>query len=85
MVDTLRRRSGKRSSHQWAWQVVEGAVVGKNDISGMESSIILGISSNIYLMDNKEVTSLESNDYMVITGKGLTTYLSLSTQTSNNS
>ena len=48
-----------------------------------EQYIILEISSKIYCMNKREFTSSESNYYMVRTGKGLTTSLSLRTKIPN--
>ena len=45
--------------------------------------IILNISSKLDCMDKREVTSLKIKDYMVISGKGLTTSLALSTKSPN--
>ena len=53
------------------------------DIKNGEKYIILEIFSNIDCLDNREATSSESKDYMGIPGKGMTTYISLRTKSTN--
>ena len=54
------------------------------EINNGKKYIILEISSNIDCLDKREMVSLELRDYMVRTGKGMTTYMYLSTKTPNN-
>ena len=53
------------------------------DIKNGRQHIILEISYKIYCVDKRELTSLESKDYMVRLGKGMTTSLYLRTKSPN--
>ena len=54
------------------------------DIKNGEKYIILDISSNLDCLYKRKVTSSESNDYMGIPGKSMTTSMAVRTENPNN-
>ena len=56
----------------------------QREIKNGEKYIILDISSKLDCLDQREFTSSESKDYIVIPGKGVTNSLSHRTKRSNN-
>ena len=54
------------------------------EIKNGEQYIILEISYDIYCMDKREDTPLESRHYMARTGKGMTTYMDFREKSPNN-
>ena len=55
-----------------------------SEIKNGEQNIALGFSLVFYCMFNREVKYLESRDYIGISGKGLSTSLTLRTKSLNN-
>ena len=53
------------------------------EINNDKKSVILDISYNLDCLDKGKSTFLESNDYIVIPGKGLTTSINLKNKSSN--
>ena len=53
------------------------------DIKNGEKYIILDVSSRLYFLDKREVTSSYSKDCMGIPGKGMTTYMDLRNKSQN--
>ena len=53
------------------------------DIKNGEKYIILDVSSRLYFLDKREVTSSYSKDCMGIPGKGMTTYMDLRNKRQN--
>ena len=53
------------------------------EIKNGEQCIALDISLEIYCLEKREVNSSESREYMVISGKGLTTSMILRTKSKN--
>ena len=82
MVVTLRRHSGKRSSHRWSWKVVEGAMLGNKRRSIMGISTLYWTYILILIFWTKGRSPLQ-NQRIIHKGKVLTTSLDLITKSLN--